>query len=50
MPRNELTRWGWGDMHCGPTGQERSVVDMVNRCNEALGELAYDGKPVPRAD
>lgn len=40
--RDELIRWGWGDMHYGPTPQERRVVDMVNRCNQALGDPPYD--------
>lgn len=48
--RDELTRWGWGDMHYGPTPQERTVVDMVNRCNEALGDGPYVGVPVPRPE
>lgn len=34
--RDELGRWGWGDMHYGSTPQEASVVDTLAVIDEAI--------------
>lgn len=31
----ELARWGWGDMHYGPSPQERSVIDALAAWRDA---------------
>lgn len=43
--REELARWGWGDMHYGATPQEFSVVNMLAKIDTAL----YGG-PLKAAD
>jgi hypothetical protein len=35
--RGELARWGWGDMHYGPQGQEPRIVDMLAEIDSVLG-------------
>lgn len=32
----ELTRWGFGDMHYGPTGRDPKVTAMLDKIEEAL--------------
>lgn len=38
--RDELARWGWGDMHYGEQPQEQSVVDTLAKIDAVLGEGA----------
>lgn len=40
--RDELARWGWGDMHYGQTPQEQSVVDTIAKIDKALGGKGRD--------
>lgn len=36
MMAEELSRWGWGDMHYGPQPQERSVVAVLDEYRRVL--------------
>ena len=34
--REELARWGWGDMHYGTQAQDKRVLAMLTRIDIAL--------------
>ena len=43
----ELRKWGWGDMHYRPQGQEQSVVDALAVYEQALRGPQTGRRPAP---
>ncbi len=43
--RDELAKHGWGDMHYGSTGQEKSVTDTLAKIDLVLGGDSNHQRP-----